>query len=837
VASRSSRTIVPLVTLADDGAVLTLGASDALAGPQPPGGVALRYATGTGALLRVDGVVRGAFDREHDTIALPTHVRGDVTLEVERRALPTTGLPSGAGWRWTWMLANATQSPATRLDVASARPPEPPRPKRAPVPEAALAVVGHSHLDVAWLWTYAETARKAMRTFATAVRQLESDASFVFTQSQPQLFAWVAERDAAFFERVRVLARAGRFDTSGAAMWVEPDCNVPSGESLLRQLSVGMRYVRAQFGTKPTVAWLPDTFGFPRTLPTLLAHAGIAYFGTTKLGWNDTTVFPHARFAWVGPDGSRVVAAQIASIAGDVDAQRVRVARRRGDVLLVGHGDGGGGATDAAVAHAGAAGRWTSLGAWFAEVARDADALPVVRDELYLEEHRGTLTTHHDVKARNAALERALGTAELALAWAHALHATSFFLDEARAQLAHAWEIVLRAQFHDVLPGSAIADVYGDAHAEYDDADELVAHVTASARSVLPRSNAIATPEPAEPMPQGRRNGLRRETFVLENARVFARVSAAGELVELRAPGGPNLVRAALRLAAYVDRPKRWDAWNLDRGYRKRGMPVRVTDVGIASGAIEIHYALGASLAVARCSLDRNDAYLRVDLAVDWRERHVVLRVENELAFAAARARFGAPHGVVERTPQPRTRAERAKYEAPGQRFARVDAGSCGLAVLALDTYGWSLTRDRGVTRLGHSLLRGPLWPDATADRGAHAFALGFAPAAHLGMGELESVWDRFAGRDDVPMFTSEDPACLVVATKLADDGDGVVVRVRECDGTSRTMTLRCGTRVRDVAGVDALEEPMDGDAVYADGAIVAALPAFGLRSFRVRTA
>ncbi|GAC1491686.1 MAG: hypothetical protein NVS3B17_02360 [Vulcanimicrobiaceae bacterium] len=824
------KTTVALDTVSDGDVVVLRSAPLAVA--PAPGGIALAYATRTGALLRVDGVVRGAFDREHPTVALPTHVRGDVTLEVERRALPSTGLPSGAGWRWTWMLANAVQTPASQMLVSHRAP------VRAIVKEDDVPLVGHSHLDVAWLWTYAEAARKAMRTFATAVRQLEADASFVFTQSQPQLYAWVAERDPAFFQRVLALARAGRFDTSGAALWVEPDCNLPSGESLVRQLTFGIRFVESNVGTRPTVAWLPDSFGFANTLPTLLRHAGIAYFGTTKLGWNDTTAFPHARFAWLGPDGSRVVAAQIESIAGDLGRARVRRARLRGDVVLVGHGDGGGGARDAAVVRGRAIGRWTTLGAWFADVARDADALPIVRDELYLQEHRGTYTTHHDVKARNAALERSLAAAELALAWATALHATPFFLDEARVQLGRAWEIVLRAQFHDVLPGSAIADVYADAHRDYDEADALVAHVYASARSVLPRSNAIATPQPVAPTDATRRRGLRRvPTHVLRNAAVVAHVDERGAIVALHAPDGPNLVRDGLRLAAYVDRPRRWDAWNLDRSYRTRPLRVRVTGVDASADAVEVRYAFGRSLAVARVSLDRNDGYVRVDLAVDWRERHVVLRVENTLAFAASRARFGSPHGTVERAPQPRTRAERAKYEMPGQRFARVDGRDRGLAVLALDSYGWSIDRERGVTTLGHSLLRGPTWPDPSADAGTHAFALGFAPATSLGIGEIETMWDRFAGRDEVPMFTAADPALHVVATKLADDGDGVIVRVRECDGEARTMTLRCGARVRDVACVDALEAPVDGVTDFVDGAIVAPMPAFGLRAFRVRVA
>jgi alpha-mannosidase len=820
-----------LDVVADDGAIVTLRARAPL-GPAAPGDArALHYASRTGALARLDGVTCGAFDREHEALPLPAHAAGTLTLEVERRALPMSGLPSGDGPRWRWYVARARQRPARRVRIELTAPLATPF---APDAQAAaaepLALVGHSHLDVAWLWTYEEAARKAVRTFATAVRQLEANPAFVFAQSQPQLYAFVAERDPGLFERVRALVRAGRFDPSGAALWVEPDCNLPSGESLLRQLAFGIAFVEREFGTRPTVAWLPDTFGFPNTLPTLLGHAGVDAFGTTKLAWNDTTVFPFAQFVWEGPDGTRVVAAQIASIAGGFEAPRVSEARRRGDVLLVGEGDGGGGAPDPVLAQAPAFGRFTTLAAWFERIRERENALPVVRDELYLEEHRGTLTSGREMKARNAALERALARAELALAWAQALHATPFFLDEARRQLREAWTIALRAQFHDVLPGSAVAAVYADARAEYDRAEALVEHVTSSARSVLPQARVERTAALCGP----------RETpagFAFGNGTLAATVARDGTLIDLRVAGGPNLVRRAARLALYVDRPRRWDAWNVDRSYRRRRRACRATGYELVDDALEVRFAFGASLAVARYSLDAHEPFLRMQLAVAWNERHALLRVENELAFAASRARFGSPYGAVERAAAPRTRAERAKFEAAGQRFARLDAAGRGLAVMALDSYGWSLERRRGRAELGHSLVRGATWPDPAADAGEATFSLAFVPFETLAMGELERLWLRFAGDAEVPMFDCDAPSLLVCATKPADDGDGVVVRVRECDGIAVMGRVRCAARAREVACVDALERPASGTGVLEDGAIVAGFSPFQLRSFRVRLA
>lgn len=814
----------------------------------------LRYHTRTGALLRIDGMVRGAFDREHGNIRLPGALQGAVVLEVERRSLPTKGLPSGDGLLWRWMLARARARPAPglRSTVPSTRPARRGAPANR-TPSAShggareLALVGHSHLDVAWLWTYAEAARKAVRTFATVVRQLELDPDFIFTQSQPQLYAFVRDAEPELFARVAAFARAGRFDASGAALWVESDANLPSGESLLRQLVFGMRFAQRELGTTPSVAWLPDSFGFANTVPTLLAHAGVHAFGTTKLGWNDTTPFPHAQFLWEGPDGSRVVAAQIASIAGAFAPLRVRRARERGDLLLVGEGDGGGGAPDAALAAAPRFGRWTTLGGWFERVAANSESLPVVRDELYLEEHRGTATTHHDVKAGNAALERTLRDAEEALAWAYALRATPFFLDEAREQLRRAWEIVLRAQFHDVLPGTAIAPVYADTFASYDEAQRLVAHVASGARSVLPTvgyRSAGAAGETVRFPSAARGTGCSQlfiapsqegDAYAFVSEMLVARLKRDGTIVELRIPGGPNLVRAANRLALYADRPRRWDAWNLDRSYRRRPRRLRATSCAVVDGALEIRYALGASLAVARVSLASNEPFLRVELAVAWQERHALLRCENALAFAATRARFGAPHGAVDRAVVPRTPAERSKYEAVGQRFARIDGAQGGLAMLALDTYGWSVTSAGDATQLGHSLLRAPRWPDPGADRGEHAFSLAYVPFSHLGMGQLEALWERFAREPSVAMFFCDDPAVLITAVKLADDGDGIIVRARECDGGAREARLQCGVRARNVQSVDAHERPVSREAALADGGLVAAFTPYELRSFRVQ--
>jgi alpha-mannosidase len=792
----------------------------------PDGPLRLRYPTRTGALLRIDGAVRGAFDGRHQTIALPpapgVH---DVVLEVELRTLPISGLPDGDGPAWRWMLWRASQKPPLELEIlAGEKDSEEPHTLHVDVP-----LVGHAHLDVAWLWTYDATRRKALRTFATALREMEVDPRYVFAQSQPQLYAWVLAADRELFERVR--ARIGHgWDASVAPMWVEPDLHAPSGESVLRQFAHGIRWAREHLGVEPSVAWLPDTFGFPSTFPTLAAHAGVHAFVATKLQWNETTRWAHPRFRWTGADGSVLVAAMLDGYDGDLDEKRLRTARERDELLTVGYGDGGGGATDEQLAHVPPDEQpWTPVDAWLATF--DVPSLPEYRGELYLETHRGTYTTHHDVKSRNAELERALERAEELAAWCVAVRAPVTVRRSLADDLRNAWRIVLRAQFHDVISGSSIGAVYDDVHAEYDRALAIAARVSEAATSVLPRSDLRLVPPPAvAPVRDG-------DAWVMSNAWVRARVRDDGQIVELSAAGGPNVVALANSIAAYVDKPKRYDAWNLDASYATRSVRVRPHDIAVEEGTLIVRMAVGkASRLTMRVALHEDEPWLRVETAVAWHEDHVVLRAEHRVALRAREVRYGEQHGTIVRNAYPASDAERAQFEVPGQRWAHASDGESGFAVFTTDLYGWNGTglKDGGV-RLGTSLLRSPAWPDACADRGEQTFAYALVPTAGASISALEHGWIAYSAEDRVRLFTCDDPSVLVVATYPADDGSGVIVRVRECDGEPRRVALRCGGRMREALAVDAAERPVAGDVAIAEEELVFALGAFALRSFLVR--
>jgi len=341
-----------------------------------------------------------------------------------------------------------------------------------------LIATGHAHLDLAWLWPLAETRRKMVRTIASVLDAMDRYPGYRFGQSMAQLYAWLEEDDPELFARLKARVAEGRFEVAGG-MWVEPDGNLPSGEAWVRQLLHGQRWFQSRFGSMPRVGWLPDTFGYAGNLPQLLRQAGLDGFFTTKLEWNDTNRFPYDLYRWEGIDGTRVLAHQVSNPSGGyngaVDGRALAAtwenfrgkAHHRTSLYPFGHGDGGGGPDEAMLERLPRLAAFPGLpslrpgriDAFFDGA--DADALPVWRGEQYLELHRGTYTTQARIKRLNRRLEHVLVEAEAAATLDGAR------ADDDRGRLLHdLWTVLLRNQFHDILPGSSIRTVNEEAEAE-----------------------------------------------------------------------------------------------------------------------------------------------------------------------------------------------------------------------------------------------------------------------------------------------------------------------------------------------------------------------------------
>ncbi|MUG46277.1 alpha-mannosidase [Paenibacillus woosongensis] len=347
--------------------------------------------------------------------------------------------------------------------------------------EGTLHMVGQSHIDIAWLWPARETVRKVSRTFSTVDALMEEYPQYQYAQSQPQLFAYLKDNDPELYERVKARIKEGRWELVGG-MWVEPDLNIPSGESLMRQMLYGQRFYQKEFGMTSDIEWLPDTFGYCASLPQILRHGGIRYFMTTKLGWNDTNVFPYDLFHWVGIDGTAMLSYLNHGVNENTLPKDIHdhwqsyreKAKHNEQMLLYGHGDGGGGVTremleyiDRAELMVGQpASRYSTAKEFFAGIAEAQPKLPEWHGDLYLELHRGTYTTHGRNKLNNRKAEILYREAEL---W-NALGAQAMkpeLRQEADQRLHDGWKLILLNQFHDIIPGSAITESYVTSMKEY----------------------------------------------------------------------------------------------------------------------------------------------------------------------------------------------------------------------------------------------------------------------------------------------------------------------------------------------------------------------------------
>jgi alpha-mannosidase len=338
-------------------------------------------------------------------------------------------------------------------------------------PEGRVWLTGHAHIDLAWLWPLEETRRKVRRTFYTIISLMERYPDFYFNQSSAQVYAWIEQDDPELFEKIRRRVDEGRWEVSGG-MWVEPDGNLPAGESWVRQILFGQRYFQSRFGRRPTVAWLPDSFGFTGNLPQLLLSGGLPFFFTQKLTWNEANFFPYDLYHWEGLDGSRVLAHSFFNpprgYNGRIDAHdtgstwRHFQAKRFHDttLLAVGHGDGGGGPTSQMLERFERLKTFPGLprlqmGAvsdFYRQIPAGTGNLPVWVGEQYLEYHRGTYTSQALIKALHRRLEQAVVETETAATLAFALAKHPYPQEE----LSHIWETLLLNEFHDILPGSSI---------------------------------------------------------------------------------------------------------------------------------------------------------------------------------------------------------------------------------------------------------------------------------------------------------------------------------------------------------------------------------------------
>ncbi len=792
----------------------------------------------------------------------------------------------------------------------------------------AFHETGNSHIDAAWLWPESETIDVVRRTYGTAAQLLNEYPMATFTQSAAQYNEWLADKYPDLNDQIKRDIAAGRWELVGG-MWVEPDLNLPDGESLARSILLGKRYYQKEYGVDVHIGWNPDSFGYNWQLPQIYRKSGIDTFVTQKMSWNDINQLPFKLFWWQSPDGSKVLT-YFPHDYGNQSLNPVRLsidladARKKAPGLpeimdLFGVSDHGGGPTRAMLdegMHWAApdkvipAMKFGTAESFFKNVAPKvvADAktwnynslaagytyplaapdgqisVPTWNDELYLEYHRGVYTTQakHKQSMRDSERETLDAEKYASLAWLDGRQYPN-------PELTDAWKKIAFNDFHDLAAGSGIAVIYRDAQKDFDTVrletgeisesslQTLAAHIDTAkgpgvpvlvwnalawARSgpvtlevqlpeisrdasgevsvvdekgtVLP-SQVLATDPATHSMKllvraadvpplgyallrvvPGKKtfpSDLKTEGLTLENARVRVVVDKqTGCITSLfdKQAQFETLASGACgnELQAFVDKPKDFDAWNIDPGTYDVP-PTRISNVDSVElvehtplrGAIQIKRKWQSSTFTQEIALEAGADHVVVTTDVDWRERHTLLKAAFPLAATSKNATYEIPYGSIERPTTRDNSYEKARFEVPALRWADEGDGRHGFSLLNNSKYGYDAVGN--LLRL--TLLRSPTSPDAEADQGAQHFAYALYP--HAGdwktAGTVQHGYEFNVPLTAMPVmphtgmlpshhsFASiSAPNVILTAMKKAEDTDALVLHMYEYAGQSGDIKI-----------------------------------------------
>ena len=724
-------------------------------------------------------------------------------------------------------------------------------------PGVNVTMLGHTHIDVAWLWRLRHTREKTARSFSTVNRLMEKYPEYIFIQTQPQLYDYLKEDYPDIYEHIKKRVAEGRWEPSGA-MWVECDCNLASGESIIRQILVGKNFFKKEFDYESEFLWLPDVFGYSWALPQILKKSGVNTFMTTKISWNDTNRLPYDTFIWRGMDGSEVTTHFVTTtelndvtytyngesrpyaIKGVWDNYRNKDLNR--DLLIsYGFGDGGGGPTREMIKYIEAAklmpgipnvetGRATEYFRKLNETIKENPYngyLPIWDGELYLEFHRGTYTSQGYNKKMNRFMEYKLREEEMLSVFAEKL----FDKPYNREEFLKAWKIVLCEQFHDILPGSSIHEVYEDSHEEYERALKYIENATKAAKAsfVTEKENAftlfnqanwerdsiVKIPAGAETyeytdsegntLPSHRCGehdhvyvkGLKPLVFSTITRSVKACKEASsftentvetpyyivswddkGRLVRLYDKSADREVipegKFANVIQIFEDKPRCFDAWELEStiDLKKEEIPC---DGNIIKTKNElgyfIHFTYNYNNSKIMQTMCLYNDKRRIDFKtiVDWKESQKILKTAFSVDIRGVFARYDVQEGNIVRPITRNTSWEAAKFEVVAHKWADLSETGYGVALINDCKYGYDIKED--TMRL--SLLKSATDPDYSADYGTHEFTYSLYPHKEewYNAGLEEEAFDL-----NSPVVVLEGASALGKESLIGFDAENVVL-------------------------------------------------------------
>ena len=811
-----------------------------------------------------------------------------------------------------------------------------------------LYLDGNAHIDMAWLWRWRETVEVCRNTFRQQLNLMNEFPTYKYTQSTAQAFKWMEERYPRLFHEIQQRVRDNRWEMVGG-MVVEADCDLIGGESWVRQHLYGKRYFRKKFGVNIDLGWNPDSFGYNWNMPQFLRRSGVKAFLTQKISWNDTNVFPYHLFWWEAPDGSRVLTyfpfsgyvgnLDLGTLIRDVRLSEANTGRK--DVLvLYGMGDHGGGPERSMLKRV----QFYQTATVFPRVkfsfartyfdtlfASDLTQIPVWRDELYLEYHRGTYTTHGNIKRNNRKKEILLTNSEK-LASISQLLGKNIYNQKALNQ---AWWKYLFNQFHDILPGSGIAPIYRDAMADYATAGKKAEKQLQSALRAI--SEVITTPSKGEPVVvfntlSWKRNGLVRVPFkqnpgeirVLDSSgkeilsqivkspkddtllfvakdippmgyRVFtlqkgsvsqrrSGASAQGNSLEnkfFRVAIDPktgnisqiidkrsnrNVLAAGEegnRIQLFEDIPRNFDAWNIGYTGKKWELDhpdtIFVKETGPVRAVIRVKKSfLGKSKPRRYPTKNFPSSFFTQDvtlyaglpivdcrMTVDWWENHVLAKVAFPLSVKSRVATYEIPFATIQRPATRNNSWEKARFEVAAQHWGDISGNGYGVSLLNESKYGYDALNNT----LRLTLLRSPLSPDPTADRGINRF--GYALYPHKGnwrdgqtilrgyeynvpLIAVRTAPHRGSLPEDFSFFTVHPNTVILAAIKKAENSDALIFRFFESQGVDTQAKVTFFRTPRNITAVNLIEDNLES-VPFSGKTLKFPISHNEIRSFKVR--
>jgi len=728
------------------------------------------------------------------------------------------------------------------------------------VPAFRYTAIGHSHLDLAWLWPLRESKRKAARTFTNQFLNLKRYPGYIFGASQAQLYDWVKTGYPDIYAKVKELHAEGRWELQGAT-WVEMDTNLISGESLIRQFYYGIKYFREEFGEDMKILWLPDSFGYSACIPQVMKLADVPYFLTQKMSWNTVNKFPYHTFTWKGLDGSAVFAHMLPEDTYNAPA--------RGDILkfgeknfkeralsdramsLFGIGDGGGGPgfehLERAVRYEDIKGMpQYSMGMakpFFDDVSKDAAKFPVHSGELYLEKHQGTLTTQSHNKKMNRRCEILLRNYGMMAA---AATVKGLQLPVSLEEQDAIWKEVLLYQFHDILPGSSINRVYEETKERY---AVIVSKLTAGIDILLnalvkgqgiANFNSFPYDVPMKindiwyriQVPALGCAGLSPDMAIekfyakadentLENDKVRV-IFDKGFIVSLF---DKTLQREFVRkghrfnlFTLYKDYGNCWDIKPVNyRRLRKNVscMSFKTGTDGAKAFAIVL-YTVGSVRVKQEINIMDGSPLVIFDTDIDTTAKSSMLRVAFPLNIKTEECKFNVQFGHISRKTTENDSFDKAQFEVSGQKFVDMSEESLGLSLINNCKYGFRCKH--GVIDM--DMIRSPLsGPGHNVDHGHNHFRYALLPhsgplsyvtykESYLFNSPLSVVMNGLNKAETKTNFATGNPNIIVETVKASDDGEGIIARLYNCSEIAQeTVIASRGFKMKCETGV--LENPL----------------------------